>query len=237
MTTSSVAEIKPSHVIIWLDKNMGVSQNNRTSKKDLASNANVDCIPSNERSYDINNLIRFDDPNMNDEQWNSLIQNVLQMFTDEESCIKFIDDNLIANKQPFLIVSGQMGVTFMPRIHTKLSGYIYVFCGQRHLHEWTDEYLKHIEVYDDESGVFAKVLADIGIYHFRKSEETLNKTNAIKYLEWARRLFMRAIQLDHIKRTDYLNMIDKALTELKASQLNDDNDDQAEKIGHDADEG
>ncbi|CAF0870429.1 unnamed protein product [Rotaria sordida] len=207
MATSNVTEMKSDHVIAWLDKNMGVSQNNRSSKKDLASSANVDCILSNERLHDINYLIHSDDPYINDEQWNDLIINVLQMFTDEEKCIKFIDDNLMANKQPFLIVSGQIGVSFLPKIYQKLSGYIYVFCGQRHSHEWTGEYLNHIEIYDDETGCFAKVLIDIGIYYLKKGqEETSNLTN-------------------------------ETLTVLKASQSNNNNDDQMEQIAQDANEG
>ncbi|CAF4226461.1 unnamed protein product [Rotaria sordida] len=164
MATLNVTEIKPDHVIAWLDKNMGVSQNNRPSKKDLVSSANVDCITSNKCSHDINYLIHSDDPYINDEQWNDLIINVLQLFTDEEKCVSFV-----------------------PKIYQKLSGYIYVFCGQRHSHEWTGEYLNHIEIYDDETSFFAKVLIDIGIYYLKKGqEETSNLTSSMKYLEWAR---------------------------------------------------
>jgi hypothetical protein len=243
MATSSVTEIEADHTIIWLDKNMGVSRNNRPSKIDFASNVNINCVPSNERSHDIDNLIGSEDPSMNEEQWNSLIKDVLKMFTDENSCIEFIDANLLAGKQPFFIVSGGMGRSAVPKICKKLSGYIYVFCGQRDLHTWTDDHSTDIEVYDDETGVFAKVLADIGIYYLKKSEaidtdtEILDPTSSIKYLEWSRRLFTRATQLDRIGRSDYLNLIDSAMVNLRASRSNDSNNDQMDTIAQEADEG
>ena len=51
--------LDPDHIIIWLDKHMGVERNNRASKIDLASNATLDQLPSNGRSMDIDNLIGY----------------------------------------------------------------------------------------------------------------------------------------------------------------------------------
>jgi hypothetical protein len=233
-------EIRPNHAIAWLDRNMAVRRNNETCKHDLASSANPDTLPSNERWLDIDNLIQTIDPHKTDEQGPELINNVLHMFIDEEKCMEFIDESRRTNIQVFLIASGQMGASIVPKIYKELSGRIYIFCGQRVLHDWTDKYSRHIEVYDDEKGVFAKVLQDIGIYYYMKSEEeTSDRASVPEYLRWARRLIVRSSRLDQVNRDDYLKLINDTLTSLVAPQLHNSNnaDDQMETSGYAHEEG
>lgn len=236
MAASSYTGVKPDHVIIWLDKNMGVYENNKSSKKVLDENANLDRLPANEYSPEIDNLIFSMDPELNGENFDDLVKSPLRMFIDKNECIKCINDSIEAKKQPFLIASGQMGALIVPEIHKKLSRYIYIFCAQINLHEeWTQPYETDIEIYDDEKGVFARVLSDIGIYYLLKGQNgTLNPTSAIQYLHWARRLFMSASKLDNIKREDYLKCVRDELTELNVSPSDgNDNDD---PMGEDPDE-
>ena len=233
MATSNDTKIKPDHVIIWLDTNMSVGRNNRPSKIDLARNASVDCLPSDERSGDIDNFIDSVDQNMNNDGFNDVNNSPLRMFTDKDKCMECIDDNLKAKKQPFLIASGAMGATIVPEICNNLSGYIYIFCGRRDLHSWTDEYSNHLEVYDDETGVFARVLSDIGVYYMKKADETSeNQTCLIQYLQWAQRFIRRAIKLDKFNREELLKEINDRLAPLESSQSNND-----DRTGQDADEG
>jgi hypothetical protein len=215
----------PDHVIVWLDKNMGQPPANRDCKTELATSANPDNLPSRESFSDIDILIQRINLNGNDQQQYELINNVLHMFTNEEDCIKFIHQSREANKKVFLITSGEMGASIVPKIYQQLSGSIYIFCAQRLIHdEWAAPYSTGVEIYDDEKGVFAKVLLDIGIYYYmRTEEETLSNANAIEYLTWAQRLVIRASELNpRIDRNGYLTPIDEKLVSLGASGLNND---------------
>ncbi len=46
MATAVDNVVRSDHVIIWLDKNMGVPENNKSSKKILDDNANLNRSPS-----------------------------------------------------------------------------------------------------------------------------------------------------------------------------------------------
>ena len=145
------------------------------------------------------------------------------MFTNENECIRCINESIQAGKQVFLITSGQTGAQIIPQVHTLLSGYIYVFCGQRSLHEqWTRPYEKDIEMYDDEKGLIAKVLLDIGVYYLTKGQAaTENPAAATQYFHWARRLIQNATRIDRIQRDDYLNFITQELSDLNATPTNE----------------
>jgi hypothetical protein len=236
MATSGDIEVKPNHVIIWLDKNMGVSENNQSSKAVLDTNANLDRPPSPEYSPDIDNFICHMNSDLNDEKYDDLIKSPLRMFIQKPECIKCINDSIEAKKQPFLIASGQMGALIVPEIYKRLSRFIYIFCAQRDAHEeWTGPYETGMEIYDDEKGVFAKVLSDIAVYYLLKGQnETSNQTRAIKYLHWARRLFMSASKIDNIKRKDYLQCVRDELDERQVSPSDgNDSDCQISKDAHD----
>ncbi len=214
--------IKPDHVIIWLDKNMCKSGNNESSKNVLDNNANLHRSEEDEWAVEIDKLICKIDPELNEVRFETLITSPLRMFTEKNECIKCIHDSLEAKKQPFLITSGQMGALIVPEIHQKLSGKIYVFCAQRKVHEeWTRLYDKHIEIYDDEKGVFAKLLSDIAIYYYSKSQDNPPNAKAVtQYLKWAQQLFKRASKIDGFDRKDYLQYIREGLLEQRASQTN-----------------
>ena len=236
MAVANDTEIRPNHIIVWLDKNMGMKQNNRPSKIDLATNATIDCVPSNERSLDIDNFIRAVDDNMDNEKFYDSDQSSLQMFTNENECINFIDNNIKEKRQSFLVTSGAMGASIVPKIYAKLSNYIYIFCGQRDLHSWTDEYTNHLEVYDDETGLFARILYDIGLYYVQKSDESISDPkSSIQYLRWAQLFVRRASNLDRVNRQALLEYIDEQLVSLESSYSNSSmNNDQ---MGQAADEG
>jgi hypothetical protein len=224
MATSGSSGIKPDHVIIWCDKNMAVEDNNKGSKAVLDVNADLNRPPSNEQP-DINYFICHMDPYLNKTKFEVLIKSPLRMFTNENECMKCINDNIEANKRVFLITSGQTGAVIIPAVYQKLdvyqklSGSTYVFCAQRTLHEqWTGPYEKDIEIYDDERGVFAKVLLDIGVSYITKcNEATANPAAATQYLYWAQRLIQSATKVDGIKRDDYLNYIQEQLSDLNAA--------------------
>jgi len=231
-------EMKPNHVIIWLDANMGVARNNRPSKKDLANNTNLDSLPSDERSLDIDNFIHSVDQNMNNENFHDLIKNPLRMFTDKTECIKCINDSIEAKKQIFLIVSGTMGQLIVPEIDSILSGFIYIFCGDtnKHLDTWACNHLDHIIMFDDETDLFVRLLRDIGKYYKKKSEEaSANQTNSIEYLKWAQRLVLRANKKDQIGGQKLLKEINDKLASLELLQSNE--NDGNDQIGKDVDEG
>jgi len=225
MAASGNNQVKPDHIIIWLDKNMGVPENNIPSRAILDENATLDRPLESEYSAEIDDLIFRFNPELKEKKFEDLIKSPLRMFIDESECIKCINDSIQANKKVFLITSGQMGKLIVPKIYDKLSGSIYIFCGQINLHEeWTKPYQNGIEIYDDEKGVFAKVLSDIGIYYLTKGQnETSNEAGAIQYLYWARRLFASATKLDNIKRKDYLKYVRDELVERNASTSGGDN--------------
>jgi hypothetical protein len=223
MATSGSSGVKPDHVIIWCDRNMAVEGNNDASRAILNVNADVNRPESSEQP-DINYFICNINPYLNKTKFQTLIRSPLRMFTNENECMKCINDNIEANKKVFLITSGQTGKEIIPEVYEnldvyqKLSGSTYVFCAQRSLHEqWTRPYEKDIEIYDDERGVFAKVLLDIGIYYLTKGQdEPGNPTGVPQYLYWARRLIQSATKVDGINRDDYLNCIRDDLSEMHA---------------------
>ncbi|UJR23016.1 hypothetical protein I4U23_026042 [Adineta vaga] len=235
MAASLNSRFVPDFVIVWLDGNVAQIRNNVSSKTDLANNANLNAAPTNNRSHDIDNFILRIDPNMNSERTTNIINNVLHMFTDREECVNIINQNLEDNKKVFLIVSGQMGAPIVRQMCNKLSDHIYVFCGRRDSHEWTDEYAQHLVVYDDETGVFAKVLSDIGIHYLQKNDDnTCSPLDAIEYLQCARQFFMRASRLDRVNRIDYLTIVDDALKERQESSDNRNKDNEKDSISQDA---
>jgi hypothetical protein len=232
-------ELKPDHVIIWLDKNMGEIRNNRTSKIDLSNNVDIDSLPTEERKTDIDNLIRSCEENMNNEKFNTLIKGPLHMFTDEKECIQCINDSIQAKKRIFLISSGQMGISIVPKIHKILSGYIYIFCAyvEKHINDWAGNYIEDIQIFDEETTVFIRLLRDIARYYIKKSEETFsNQATSIKYLKWARRLVLRANKMDKEGGKMLLAEIENKLTLFEKSQSND-SDMDGEGKGTEADEG
>ena len=70
------------------------------------------------------------------------VVNSISTFTDEKECYNFIAQ--IKNEQIFLIVSGSLGQTFVPKIHTFSSvDCIYIFCGRPELHkDWSNQWKK-----------------------------------------------------------------------------------------------
>jgi hypothetical protein len=225
MATSLDTEVKPDHVIIWYDRNMGIKENNKASKAVLDENADLNRPEPNEYCPDIDDFIFNINPYLNKDKFGNLIKSPLRMFTDERKCMKCINESIEANKRVFLITSGQTGAVIIPKIYKepelykKLSGSIYVFCAQINLHaEWTGPYQKDIEIYDDEKGVFAKVLLDIGVYYLTKGQNGAgNPASAIQYFYWAKRLIKSATKVDGIKRDDYLKCIQEELSDLDAA--------------------
>lgn len=236
MATAGDNVIKTDHVIIWLDPHMGVQKNNESSKNILDKNANLDRPLESEYSSEIDDLIINITSEMSEQKFEDLIKSPLRMFVDESECIKCINDNIEAKKQPFLIASGQKGKLLVPKIHAKLSGHIYIFCARRDLHaEWTQLYDNDLVVYDDEKGVFAKVLSDIAIHYLTKAQnEISNERDALQYLCWAKRLFISATKLDQVNRKDFLECVHDELNERKIS-ISDGNDSDCQ-MGEDPDE-
>ncbi|CAF1151332.1 unnamed protein product [Adineta ricciae] len=221
MAELRTSDFQPGFVIAWLDVNMGQLNNNEASKNELASSANLSCAPANAQFDNINHLIQQSSTGLGNGAVNSLIKDVLRMFTERQQCIDFVRQSLDAKKKVFLIVSGSIGAPVVRELHQKLSGCIYVFCGDRNAHPWTDEYSQHLVVYDDELGVFANVLSDIGIYYLQKADEkSCSVEDAIRYLHWARQFFYRARRLDGVKREEYIEMVDDAIQERNNSLPN-----------------
>ena len=218
MAETQISDFQPGFVIAWLDANMGQPSNNETSKNELASSANLSCVPAADQFDNINYLIQQTFPNLSNGPVNSLIKDVLRMFIDQQQCIDFVRQGLKVGKKVFLIVSGSIGAPVVRELYRELTGCIYVFCGDRNAHQWTDEYSQYLVVYDDELGVFAHVLSDIGIYYLQKHyEESCSAMDAIRYLHWARQFFYRARRLDGVKREEYIQMADDAIQERKNS--------------------
>ena len=220
MASSTNSEIQPDHIIIWCDRNMGQRNTNEDAKAVLEEHANVVRLPSGEPAPDIDQFICHMNPYLNQSRFDNLIKSPLRMFTNENECLKCIQDSIQAKKRVFLITSGQTGAIIIPQIHQILSGYIYVFCAQISLHEeWSGPYEKDIIFYDDDKGVFARVLADIGAYYLSKAgdiEDSVPAT-AAQYYYWARRLIMSASRVDQHNRKDHLNYIEGALASIHAA--------------------
>ena len=217
MATRSDSVIQPDHIIIWCDRNMGKKENNKDSKAVLEEHGDVQRPPSPEYCDQIDRFISHISPYLNDRRFELLIKSPLRMFTDENECLKCINDSIEAKKHVFLITSGQTGAILVPQMHTLLSGRIYIFCAQRTVHEqWAQPYEKDIEIYDDDKGVFARVLADIGAYYMTKAGKTDDSVVAIQYCHWAQRLYISATKIDNNNRKGHLDYIRSMLKDFNA---------------------
>ena len=218
MATASDSVIQPDHVIIWCDRNMAKKENNRESKAILEEHADLRQPILPEYCDEIDRFICYINPYFLQRKFELLIRSPLRMFTDEDECLKCIHDSMLAKKHVFLITSGQTGAILVPEIHKLLSGRIYVFCAQRDLHDkWAQPYEKDIEIYDDDKGVFARVLSDIGAYYLTKAGDTDDSAVATQYYYWAQRLYTSATKIDQNNRKDYLDYIASMLADLKAA--------------------
>jgi hypothetical protein len=77
------------------------------------------------------------------------IVNTINTFTEPGECLHFIGE--MKDENIFLIVSGALGPTIVPQIHSKSHiNSIFVFCGNKSLHEqWTKYWVKMKGVYTD----------------------------------------------------------------------------------------
>ena len=214
MLTSDDFTTKADHTILWLDENMAVPENNESTKEVLATGVNLTSICRSSSAERIDQLIVATEKELNINTRDRLITRPLRMFSDENECFQFIIERLAAGKKVFLITSGYKGRLIVPQIHKKLSGSIYVFCGNRQWHEqWSGPYEQDIEIYDDDQGVFGKVISDIAIYYLTKGQdEQCGLTDAIQYLRWSIRLFRSATLIDKIDRADYIDIVNEELT-------------------------
>ncbi|CAF4192379.1 unnamed protein product [Rotaria sp. Silwood2] len=81
------------------------------------------------------------------QEYNELYRtsNIIELFENEEDCHQFLDTTSnIRSKKLFVIVSGSLGKTFVPKIHEyKQILFIYIFCQQRKQHStWARNYKK-----------------------------------------------------------------------------------------------
>jgi hypothetical protein len=77
------------------------------------------------------------------------VVNTVNTFTDVDECIEFIDG--IKEKKTFIISSGALGQTIVPRVHNNPQvNTIYIFCQNKARHEtWAKHYFKVAGVYTD----------------------------------------------------------------------------------------
>ena len=216
MAAASSSTPQPDHVIVWLDENMAVT-GNYTSEKELLEAASDLTPPPQPIS---SQLILAAAPELALEIHEHLIIRPLNMFSDENKCLRFINDSLTAGKKVFLITSGQKGRLIVPQVHNILSRSIYVFCGNRQWHEqWARPYDNDIEIYDDDQGVFGKVISDIAIHYLTKGQNRQDgPTAAAQYLKWSVRLFRSATLIDGIDRTDFINVVNEELADIQPQQ-------------------
>ena len=208
------------HVIVWLDENMAVTGNYTSEKELLETDVDLTSLPQSISSQRINELILATAPELTSEIREHLIIRPLNMFSDENVCLRFIQDSLAAGKKVFLITSGQKGRLIVPQVHNILSRSIYVFCGNRQWHEqWARPYDNDIEIYDDDQGVFGKVISDIAIHYLTKGQNRQDgPTAAAQYLKWSVRLFRSATLIDGIDRTDFINVVNEELADIQPQQ-------------------
>ena len=223
MAAASSSTPTSDHVIVWLDENMAVTGNYTSEKELLETGVDLTSLPQSISSQRINELILATAPELTSEIREHLIIRPLNMFSDENVCLRFIQDSLAARKKVFLITSGQKGRLIVPQVHNILSRSIYVFCGDRQLHEdWTQQYRNDIEVYDDDLGVFGKVISDIAIHYLTKGQNRQDGPIAtVQYLRWSIQLFKSATLIDKIDRTAYIDAVNEELEDLQSQQPND----------------
>ena len=135
--------------------------------KDLAASSGF--VPSQERNPQ-NFLLIWADANINQSKLDSQntltelrsIVNNVNLCTTADQCIQFLKDT--QNEKAFLIVSGSLGETLVPQIHSLPQvDAIYVFCSNKPRHEqWAKQYVKikgvhtNIEVICKELPIAAK---------------------------------------------------------------------------------
>ena len=199
------------HIIIWLDAYIGDPEKYVTLKRAFISNIDPHFeMPTTTTERDLPNLLRTNEAcriAFGDGQF------LLLCFTNLEDCYNAFQE--YRNYKVFFITSGSLGQDIIPRIMTNFqdiftdqvtqepSNTIYVFCGAMVDHaEWALEYYQHVQMFDHEADLLARMTLDAATY-FRTRGERLRDANelgdALRYYNWSRTLYLNYERLENTR--------------------------------------
>lgn len=186
--------IGEDHVCIDLKEKLATSININTDEPSL--------------TYDIDRLILHNDTQPH--RWNELI--VVKTIPE---CLELIDRNY--HRKIFLITSGSLGQTLIPRVSTDYPyvDKIFLFCGSIAFHvDWAIDFTDKLLMYNFPDDLFARVVYEIGVYYMEQgitSIDTDNPELALYYFYIAKKLIMRANHIFHPFWKFSLNRIEELI--------------------------
>ncbi|CAF0880510.1 unnamed protein product [Didymodactylos carnosus] len=215
-----------NHQTVWLDADIGDPKNHIEFKNlfhKLIQPLETILPTKDHPQY---NETEIDIPIMEDEKYiTQLKQSVynLILFKDSEDCFKFIETN--PNKKIFLITSGSLGSSIVPRIaHFPQIEGVFIFCFNQDRHyKWAVDFceiiLSDLLIHHDDllfhlTKNVGKCLESKGDTHIQNNE-TFKAQNCFA---WTKKLYGRAQEFAQVNMYKDISNIDKKIEMAETSQ-------------------
>ena len=199
--------IKPDHVIIWLDKYIAQPNEYRTLKRRFQNTIAFDerALNSSDMDNDISDFSSDDIDNLIGAVSNrTLIYSnaqgpIFYSFSDIQPCLEFINTISKTEKTIFLISSGYLGRILIPQIFDNMyvhSIYILTINIEEKV-SWAMDYYDKILIFNHDSDLFSRLTRDIASYYLQKYliDYRSSRLNLF-FLKWARNLYKIADEND-----------------------------------------
>jgi hypothetical protein len=198
-----IVNVRPDHVIIWLDQHIGQSDEYTMFKRrynDMNAFNETNSI-SGDIDNDTNDLTSDDIDSLIGAVSNrTLIYStvegpILYSFSEVNSCLEFINRSSTSQKTIFLICSGYLGRIIVPQVFDNMYVHsIYILTSStEEQFSWIIDYYDKIIVLERDSDLFTRLTRDNASYYGKKcpADDPSSRLNLV-YLKWARNLYKQA---------------------------------------------
>ncbi|CAF0857987.1 unnamed protein product [Adineta ricciae] len=221
-------EADPTHLLIWLDREIGNHSKYQHLKKSFSTMAD----PKNEtpvalRDTNFDDILRAEGPlPINFEG----VQFLLAVFRTVDPCIECFERN--QNRCIYFIVSGVLGEEIIPILLQRFPNVfnnpatgkrchsIYVFCHDIELQmDWAIKYTDCIQIFNFDADVLSRLVRDIADSFTGEAQRLLNenprKNAAAKQrLTWAHILYQRYTKMESVSLKTELDMVNDLLDQI-----------------------
>ncbi|CAF3512356.1 unnamed protein product [Rotaria socialis] len=222
----------PNHLIIWLDQHIGQPEWCQQLKRAFSTQTDPRCetlVSLSDKDYD--GML------LEGRAWPIDFEGVsylMEVFTDIDRCIHCFERN--RDRRIFLIASETLGKVVVPIILERFQDmfidpvtnepymFIYIFCHNiAYQVEWALDYCDYVQMFNFDADLLARVLHDIGNYYFTEGRRLLgenppNNVAAHYRLRWARILYQRHNQMEHVSISHELDEINHLLDNVEEEE-------------------
>jgi hypothetical protein len=209
--TSSFS-LKNDHLIVWLDSHIGNPENCRQLKHKFYITTMLDIArPMLDYELCIDDLIQTNSKSLNN-------QNHLNTFCNKDECLDFLK-RVESTMKIIFITSNLFGEEIVPLI-VKRVHMIYILVNDTLFsYEWAFDYTSSLLIFDEATCLLVRLTRDLAQDFFEKAGLTLKSSvkQTITLLKWARKLYIRANEIDTPSYLTTLNSINHQLEKLECN--------------------